>query len=84
MIDNDILQARLQLAEVRTRMSASILLTGHYDGPVRVEHDALSCSIAGLQETYQCLQDQIEVEEQSLQKETKQLRALRSKMESER
>lgn len=80
MIDQDIIQTRLQIIEVRSSMSASIWSTGSYDSHLKIEHDALSCSLAGLQETSQCLRDQIEVEEQSLQKEMKQLQALQSKI----
>jgi hypothetical protein len=79
MIDSDLLATRLQITEVRGQMSASILMTGSYDAQLKIENDALSCSLAGLQETLQCLKDQLDLEEQSRQKEIKQIQDLKAK-----
>lgn len=80
MIDRDILETRLQINQVRGQMSDSILRTGSYDAHLKIENDALSCSLAGLQETLQCLRDQLELEEQSRRSETRQLQVLQSKI----
>jgi hypothetical protein len=80
MIDRDIVDTLLQTKIIRSQMATSILHTGSYDGHLKIENDALTCSLLGLQETYQCIHDQIEVEEQARQKESKQLQGLEEKI----
>lgn len=62
-------------------MAESVITKGFYDPHQKTENDALSCSLVNLQETYQCILDHIDVEEQSLQKEMKQFRSLESRVE---
>jgi hypothetical protein len=80
MIDRDIVDTLLQSKTIRSQMAITMLHGGSYDMRLKIENDALTCSLLGLQETYQCIHDQIEVEEQARQKENKQLELLQTKI----
>jgi hypothetical protein len=80
MIDRDIVDTLLQSKTIRSQMAITMLHGGSYDMRLKIENDALTCSLLGLQETYQCIHDQIEVEEQARQKESKQLELLQTKI----
>jgi hypothetical protein len=80
MIDGNLLETNRQINEVRLRMATSVLNTGSYDARDKTEGDALSCSLSGLHETLKCLQGQLKEEEQTRQKELKEVKALRAKI----
>lgn len=78
--ERDVLEANNQIREMRKKMARAIVANGSVDHLLQSQHNALSFSKTGLEESLQRVNEQIESEEQSRQAENRQLNKLKEKI----